>query len=50
MVVTANVDSPEQLSEHIGVQTASRVLEMCEPIPLFGNDKRVEVRSSVREA
>jgi DNA replication protein DnaC len=46
MVVTANVESPEQLAQHIGRQSASRLLEMCEPIPLFGSDNRVSIRSS----
>ncbi len=46
LVVTANVESPEQLAEHIGPQTASRVLEMCEPVPLFGNDSRVRLKPS----
>jgi DNA replication protein DnaC len=50
MVVTANVQSPDQLADHIGPQTASRVLEMCEPVPLFGNDSRVRFRSSALEA
>ena len=30
--------------------TASRLLEMCEPIPLFGADNRVALRPSAREA
>jgi DNA replication protein DnaC len=50
MVVTANLESPEQLADHIGRQTASRVLEMCEPVPLFGADNRVSLRSSAPEA
>jgi DNA replication protein DnaC len=41
LVVTANVASPEQLADHIGPQTASRLFEMCEPIPLFGPDRRL---------
>ena len=40
LVVTANVDEPGQLADHIGKQTASRIFEMCEAVPLFGNDQR----------
>jgi len=50
IVLTADVESPERLGEHIGARTASRLLEMCEPIPLFGKDRRVELTSSAREA
>lgn len=50
IIVTANVESPEELAGHIGRQTASRVLEMCEPVPLFGADNRVALRPSAREA
>jgi DNA replication protein DnaC len=50
IIVTANLDSPEKLGDHVGPQTASRVLEMCEPIPLFGNDSRIDFKPSAREA
>jgi len=40
MVVTANLDDPGQLADHIGKQSASRLFEMCEAIPLFGADNR----------
>lgn len=40
LVVTANVDQPQDLGDHIGKQTASRIFEMCEAVPLFGNDQR----------
>jgi DNA replication protein DnaC len=44
MVVTANLESPEEFADllagHIGKASASRLLEMCEPIPLFGHDRR----------
>lgn len=46
IVVTADVESPEKLGDHIGARTASRLLAMCEPIPLFGTDKRVEASAS----
>jgi DNA replication protein DnaC len=41
LVVTADVDSPEALGKHVGARACSRVLEMCEPIPLFGPDYRI---------
>jgi DNA replication protein DnaC len=48
IVLTADVESPERLGEHVGPRTASRLLEMCEPVPLFGADNRVALRSSAR--
>lgn len=42
IVVTADVESPEGLGDHIGPRTASRLLEMCEAIPLFGPDYRIQ--------
>ena len=50
VVLTADVGSPELLGEHVGARTSSRLLEMCEPVPLFGADNRVSLRSSGREA
>jgi DNA replication protein DnaC len=41
IVLTADVESPEKLGDHIGHRTASRLFQMCEPIPLFGPDRRV---------
>ena len=46
VVLTADVESPERLGEHVGHRTASRLLEMCEPIPLFGADHRVALSAS----
>ena len=40
MIVTADVESPEQLKGHIGARAASRLFEMCEQVPLFGEDQR----------
>jgi DNA replication protein DnaC len=39
MVVTTNLDQ-EKLEEQIGVRTVSRLVEMCEELPLFGDDHR----------
>jgi DNA replication protein DnaC len=46
VVLTADVESPDRLGDHVGPRTASRLLEMCEPVPLFGADNRVSIRSS----
>jgi len=46
VVLTADVESPDRLGDHVGPRTASRLLEMCEPVPLFGADNRVSLRSS----
>jgi len=41
MLITADVESPEKLADHIGWRSASRLLEVCEPIPIFGKDRRI---------
>jgi DNA replication protein DnaC len=49
IVYTADVQSPEQLADHVGARTASRLSEMCgEPIPVFGRDQRVEAGRRLR--
>jgi DNA replication protein DnaC len=46
IVVTTNLD-PEQLREQITERTVSRLIEMCgDPLPLFGADRRMELRSA----
>lgn len=48
IVMTTNLD-PTKLSEQIGARTVSRLLEMCgDPLPLFGEDRRRELRRPVR--
>jgi DNA replication protein DnaC len=51
MLVTTNLDQPE-LEEQIGKRTVSRLVEICEMVPLFGPDRRVEARETpeLREA
>lgn len=46
MVVTTNVKDREELREQIGARTVSRLVEMCEDLPLFGHDRRLEFRPS----
>lgn len=48
IVMTTNLD-PTELSEQIGARTVSRLLEMCgDPLPLFGEDRRRELRPPSR--
>ena len=50
VVVTTNLE-PSQLGEQIGARTVSRLVEMCgDPLPLFGEDRRRELRPPVRSA
>jgi DNA replication protein DnaC len=51
ILVTTNLDQAE-LEEQIGPRTVSRLVEICEMIPLFGPDRRIEPREApeVREA
>ena len=39
IVVTTNLDD-ERLEEQIGERTVSRLAEMCEPLPMYGDDRR----------
>ena len=41
---------PETARRPRGRRTSSRLLEMCEPVPLFGADHRVSLRSSAPAA
>jgi DNA replication protein DnaC len=46
LVVTTNLDH-EALREQIGERTVSRLIEMCgDPLPLYGHDRRVDLRSA----
>jgi len=42
MVITTNVLDPKELCEQIHERTVSRLTEMCDEIPLIGEDRRVE--------
>jgi DNA replication protein DnaC len=45
IMFTADVENPEDLAQHVGSRTYSRLIEMCgDPIPLFGEDNRVRYR------
>jgi DNA replication protein DnaC len=46
VVVTTNLD-PGELREQITSRTVSRLVEMCgDPLPLFGPDRRLELRTA----
>jgi DNA replication protein DnaC len=42
MVITTNILDREQLCEQIHERTVSRLTEMCDEIPLIGDDRRVD--------
>ncbi|MHB8692002.1 MAG: ATP-binding protein [Solirubrobacteraceae bacterium] len=42
MVITTNILDREQLCEQIHERTVSRLTEMCDEIPLLGDDRRVD--------
>ena len=42
MVITTNLEH-DQVEEQIGERTVSRLKEMCDPVPLFGEDARAFV-------
>ena len=50
VVVTADVETPEALDEHIGRRATSRILETCLPVPMFGADERRKPREELRDA
>jgi DNA replication protein DnaC len=43
IVLTTNISERDELCEQIGERTVSRLTEMCEELPLFGNDRRGEI-------
>jgi len=44
MVITTNLDR-EALCDQITERTVSRLAEMCDPLPLQGHDRRMDLRS-----
>lgn len=48
VVVTTNLDT-EPLGAQIGMRTVSRLEEMCEMVPLYGRDRRVQEVTDLRE-
>jgi DNA replication protein DnaC len=46
IVITTNIADRNELCEQITARTVSRLTEMCEELPLFGEDRRMDVRSA----
>ena len=46
MVITTNILDREALCEQITERTVSRLTEMCDELPLFGHDRRMDLRSA----
>src|SRR5438270_12156463 len=44
MVITTNILDREALCEQISERTVSRLTEMCEEVPLLGEDRRMDLR------
>jgi DNA replication protein DnaC len=40
IVITTNIDDRDVLSQQIGARTVSRLTEMCDDLPLLGEDHR----------
>jgi DNA replication protein DnaC len=45
MVITTNITDRDALCEQITARTVSRLTEMCDELPLDGDDRRMEFRS-----
>jgi DNA replication protein DnaC len=46
VILTTNIIEQEELGKQIGERTVSRLQEMCEPIPIRGEDARVTYQPS----
>ena len=46
IVLTTNCDDREALCEQITPRTVSRLTEMCDELPLGGEDRRMEFRTA----
>jgi DNA replication protein DnaC len=46
MVITTNILDREALCEQISERTVSRLTEMCDELPLLGDDRRMDLRSA----
>jgi DNA replication protein DnaC len=44
VVLTTNITSPDELADQIGLRTVSRLQEMCEDVPMLGEDARAPYR------
>ena len=50
VILTTNLEQREDLVDQIGERTVSRLQEMCDLIPLFGDDARATYRRRVTPA
>src|ERR1700735_2196692 len=46
MVITTNILDRDALCDQISSRTVSRLTEMCDELPLFGHDHRMDLRSA----
>ncbi len=46
IVITTNITNPDELREQITARTVSRLTEMCDPLPLDGEDHRMDLRTA----
>jgi len=46
MVITTNILDRDALCEQISARTVSRLTEMCDELPLFGHDHRMDLRTA----
>ena len=46
MLITTNIMDRDELCEQITPRTVSRLTEMCDELPLFGHDHRMDLRSA----
>jgi hypothetical protein len=44
IVITTNIDDRDALCEQITARTVSRLTEMCDELPLTGEDLRMDFR------
>jgi DNA replication protein DnaC len=44
IVLTTNIKEPDELERQVGQRTVSRLTEMCQQVPVFGDDRRMVVR------
>jgi DNA replication protein DnaC len=44
IVLTTNIKEPDELERQVGQRTVSRLTEMCQQVPVFGEDRRMVVR------
>jgi hypothetical protein len=46
MVITTNIVDRHSLCEQITERTVSRLMEMCDELPVLGHDRRMDLRSA----